>query len=215
MDLIGSINQVIDAKLGEKSQGQENILEADQISRGLPKISPESPASPDKEDIRKPEPSAQAKPEVKAEPRSASYTVNVIGERLRLVDVQRTGAGYAEVAISHKVSDNMVREITDQRNDSFEKIKAVVKVGGLLGEKIEMAYSDFTVEDGRNLLVEILPSIDLRLTPSESATIPRAETARDDDSWLLDVRNLMKGTSIEKEIVAANNAEKAKAGVNK
>jgi hypothetical protein len=208
--IIAEINSVIDSKLANQIKESVNATTAS----NSPASASATPASQSNLPNEKPSTGEPAKPE-ELSTSDLAYSVEVIGSRLKLIDVQKRGAGYTEVQIIHKVSDNMIKGHNDDSNFNSQKISVIVRLDEFFGEKFEFSYSDFDTENGINLLVEVLPSIELRFTPSEEAVAPRSEATQDTDQWLVDLRYLTKGTQIEKEVEAAEQFEKAKASQNK
>jgi hypothetical protein len=213
LELINLIDSVIDSKLQEQP-----VLEAESSASQKSPV-PQSTTQTDQSKDASSKPAGDAEDKPKEPEASLGYTVEVTADRLVLTDIQRRGGGYAEVQIIHKVSENMTREIDDNKNSNSQKIRAIVKVDGLFGSKTELSYADFNAEDGRNLLVEILPSIELRFTPDQKTTVPKSEYVRDEESWMFDLRSILKGTpngeKLNKQIADADKLEKAKAGSNK
>jgi hypothetical protein len=218
LGVINRINRIIDSKLVELKVVTEAST---QVGMGASTALPDSPkntpaTSTEKTEVSSPEDNKSSEDESdKTDASDFSYSVEVIGERLKLIDVQRRGGGIGDVQIVHKVSDNMVREAGTTTNQNANKIRAVVQMSGTLGRKIDLEYSDFNSESGINALVDILPSIELRFTPSEEAVVPKSESDRESENFLVDLRSLVKGTQMEKEIASADNFEKIKAAPNK
>lgn len=98
------------------------------------------------------------------------YTVIVYGDRLKMIDGQTSSNN---IRIRHRASDNMIRNIPENPINNSEKIWAIVKFKGSRSIKLEMEH--FTNKDGLNLLVEILPAIDIILTPDEKNVSPKSE----------------------------------------
>jgi hypothetical protein len=210
LGVVKSICAIIDERLKPAKQNEALALSAGQASE--PEVTPAEPAGEDEVDIEKPEQASPDKPESQPE-KPIPYTVNVIGDRLRLVEAQSPRSG--DVTIRYRVSNNITKVVGEEPIDNSAKIKAVVKIGGVFGRTVEFEYADFNTEEGRNLLVEILPSVELRFTPGETASVPKAETAEDNDEWLLQLARTMRGTKAERDILAANAALKAEQGSNK
>lgn len=239
LGVIKKINEIIEVKIQEKAKKNETLAlpMATTAMNAITKvIKPELPAKIDSpidpttklikdadkitQDVKKPEEvgtkdkKTENNPD-KPESTSPSYTVNVIGEKLKLIDILGKGAGYSEVLIKHRVSGNIVKQLDGEKLENSNKIKAIINVGGLLGTNLVMGFDEFNTEDGRNLLVEILPSIELRFTPGENAVIPRAEDSRIEDDWIIEFAKVMKDRRMQKEILAVNSTEKVKASENK
>lgn len=156
--LLTQIDQMIDKKISGSSGDSSNKsngdnLEADQSESGESKKEP-------------------------AKTSDHSYTVTVYGEKLRLLDAQeKTGI----IQINHRVSDNLLRKVGDIEVDNTSKIWAEVKMSGLLSSTHTFTASDFDVDQAEgpikrvNLLVQVLPSIQLNFTPSQESIIPRSQ----------------------------------------
>ena len=212
LGVVKAINAVIDEKIKPAKQNEALALQAGQAQASEPAVTPGETGVENAEDINKPEQASPDKPESQPE-KPISYTVNVIGDRLRFIDAQSPRSG--DITIRYRVSNNITKVVGEEQIDNSAKIKAVVKIGGVFGRTVELEYADFNTEDGRNLLVEILPSVELRFTPGETASAPKAETAEDNDEWLLQLAKTIRGTKAERDILAANNAAKAEQGSNK
>jgi hypothetical protein len=122
-----------------------------------------------------------------------AYTVKVVADRLRFIDIQAGGYSGSEVLITHRASNNMVKQ-AEEDSDNSNRI---------------LAYSKFDMPDGRNLLVEILPSIELRFTAGEPAVAPRPESTRDEDRWVIEYAKMKR--RFEKMVLAANKEAKEEA----
>jgi hypothetical protein len=138
-----------------------------------------------------------------------AYTVKVVADRLRFIDIQAGGYSGSEVLITHRASNNMVKQ-AEEDSDNSNRILAIVEVGGtIFKDIIRLDYSKFDMPDGRNLLVEILPSIELRFTAGEPAVAPRPESTRDEDRWVIEYAKMKR--RFEKMVLAANKEAKEEA----
>jgi hypothetical protein len=240
LGIIDKINAVIDEKIQEKSQANEalGLPLSTSYSPGLPAVANKpTELSTISKDLQKTAKTAQVdqaitqndiepkkketidkNQEVNPEETGStgiSYTVNVTGDRLKLIDIQGKGSGVSEVLITHKISDNIVKQVDGEKLENSNKINATVNVGGLLGKSFTMTFEEFNSEDGLNLLVEILPSVELRFTPGETSVIPKSEGSRANDDWLVDFAEMIKDKRMGKTIISTNSAEKVKASANK
>lgn len=212
LGVVKKINEVIETKIRPAKQNEALALPAGKAQSTEPEVTPDETLKADEVDIEKPEQASPDKTESQPE-EPISYTVNVIGDRLRFIDAQSPRSG--DIAIRYRVSNNITKLVGEEQIDNSAKIKAVVKIGGVFGQTVELEYAEFNTEDGQNLLVEILPSVELRFTPGETASVPKAETADDSDEWLLQFAKRMRDTKAERDILAANSAAKAEQGSNK
>ena len=212
LGVVKKINEVIETKIRPAKQNEALALPAGKAQSTEPEVTPDETSNADEVDIEKPEQASPDKTESQPE-KPISYTVNVIGDRLRFIDAQSPRSG--DIAIRYRVSNNITKLVGEEQIDNSAKIKAVVKIGGVFGQTVELEYAEFNTEDGQNLLVEILPSVELRFTPGETASVPKAETADDSDEWLLQFAKKMRDTKAERDILAANSAAKAEQGSNK
>jgi hypothetical protein len=214
-DILGVVKQIcaiIDTKIKLAKQNEALALPPGPTQVTEPEVTPDETAKDDEVDIEKPEQASPDKPESQPE-KPIPYTVNVIGDRLRFIEAQSPRSG--DVTIRYRVSNNITKVVGEEQIDNSAKIKAIVKIGGVLGQTVEFTYADFNTEDGQNLLVEILPSVELRFTPGENASVPKAETADDSDEWLLQLAKKVQGTRAERDILAANSAAKSELVSNK
>lgn len=212
LDVVKEINRVIDNRLSQKNEALDLT---DTSSEDEPAVTPDKAEKPDNKEITDAGQKPQGEP--KQEPvGSPAYKVNVIGDRLRLMDAQSRGSGYSSVSIRHRVSNNITKSVGDDRLDNAGQIRAEVELGGLFGRTLKLEYSDFNMPDGRNLLVEILPSIELRFTPDQKAVAPKSETLADEESWVSKfAKKLMPDSRLRREIVDADEIAKSKRVPNK
>lgn len=129
---------------------------------------PSAPDSPDKKDEVTNEPKKTEEPATSKG--SEKYTVIVHGEKLRMIDGQVSSSN---IRIRHKVSDNLVRKLGDETLDNSKRIWLEVKTGTASSQRMEI--TDFTTEDGLNLLVQVLPTIDLIFVVGEKFAPPKSE----------------------------------------
>lgn len=212
LEVVKEINSVIDKRLSQKNEALDLT---DTSSEDEPSVTQDKTEKPDNKEIIDPEKKPLSEPENKPV-NSPAYTVKVIGDRLRLMDAQSRGSGYSSVSIRHRVSNNIAKAVGDERLQNSGQIRAEVEVGGVFGSTVKMEYSDFNMPDGRNLLVEIFPSIELRFTPDQKAVAPKSETLADEESWVSKfAKKLMPDSRLRREIVDANEIAKSKRGPNK
>lgn len=113
---------------------------------------------------------------------SGEYTVIVYGEKLKFIDAQLSSAS---IRVRHKVSSNLLRKVNDEVIDNSKNIWVEIHTG--IGSPTRMELKEFETEDYLNLLVQVLPTIDLILTAGEKAITPKSEeTVNDEDR----IRNL-------------------------
>lgn len=101
---------------------------------------------------------------------SRSYTVTVYGKELKLLDAQLTSAN---IRVRHRVSANLFRKVNDEILDNSKNIWLETVISD--GRTIKFEMKDFETEAGENLLVQILPTVDLILTPGKEAATPKSE----------------------------------------
>ena len=113
---------------------------------------------------------------------SGEYTVIVYGEKLKFIDAQLSSAS---IRVRHKVSSNLLRKVNDEVIDNSKNIWVEIHTG--IGSPTRMELKEFETEDHVNLLVQVLPTIDLILTAGEKSITPKSEeTVNDEDR----IRNL-------------------------
>lgn len=213
LDVIKEINRVIDKRLSQKNEALDLT---DTSSEDEPAVTPDKAKKLDNKEITDAEQKPQGEPDDKPAS-SPAYTVKVIGDRLRLIDAQSRGYGsYSAVSIRHRVSDNITKTVGDERLDNAGQIRAEIEMGGIFGRTVQMQYSDFSMPDGRNLLVEILPSIEMRFTPDQKAAAPKSETIADEEAWVAKfAKRLLPDSRMRREIMDANEIAKSKRDPNK
>lgn len=212
ISLLKDINSIIDSKLiGAKPTNETLALPAgSETSSNLPAVSQkpglpatisdksqDEPESPNWEDEVVNDEPKKDEPKESGEPRE--YTVTVIADRVRLIDVQsQRGSG---VTISYRMSNNMIKVVGDETVDNSSKIKALVKLPGLLGETIELGLREFETEEGSNLLVQVIPSIELTFIPGDNTVVPSGKEQEDED-WLIKALKDLKGSGAkEREFI--------------
>ena len=123
---------------------------------------------------------------------SSKYKVIVYGKELNFIDAQSNNES---IEVKHFVSKNLYRKINNETIDNTEKIwiEIITK-----SKTYKFQMSEFgQTEDGVNLLVEILPTIQLTITPNENNNITK-NTEIDDDIYFNELSKI-KNSDIEKE----------------
>lgn len=98
-----------------------------------------------------------------------TYTVTVYGNQLRMLDGQVSSTN---IRIRHKVSDNLIRKIPENEIDNSKNIWLEVKNKF---KTVKLEIDEFTVDSGMNLLVQVLPTVDITLVPGEKYITPKTE----------------------------------------
>jgi hypothetical protein len=186
------LNTVIDTQLAElyKSKNQANeAVEASfaneipkpketgaeaevDVTKTIPEIKPEEV---DKKDEVTNTEEPKVEPEV---PKSTSggfaYTVTVHGDKLRFIDAS---SETHTLVIKHKLSNNMgVKKETGETLDNSSRIWATVQLSGLFSETHRFNFEKFNISStAENLLVQIIPSIQLTFKAGENMTTPETE----------------------------------------
>jgi len=185
--LILAINKIIDEKIENKKTNE--TLELPEPKSGLDQandltlVKPENGITKYKPADNIPKNDASINQVKDKEPGESSgepgqssdfeYTVTVYGEKLRFVEGQEERGAYsAGIRIIYRVSNNLIKDIGGEKVNNQERIWAEVSCKS--GKKFKMLFSEFTKEDfdlrfGSNLLVEILPSIEIVLTPDPNS----------------------------------------------
>jgi hypothetical protein len=226
INLLKEINAVIDSKLTKKTNetlalpaGNDKNLPAVFQKPGLPAVIDKTQ---DDQDSPEPEDEVTNDEPIKDEPKDSektpafngSYTVHVIADRMRFIDVQEKGG--SGVTIQYRATNNITKMVGDENLDNSSKIKAVVKFGGIMGDTVEFGYSDFTIEgEGggvqKNLLAEVLPSIELSFTVGENSVVPKGRDEEDED-WVFKALKGLKGSGAkEREFTEIKNEVNKKA----
>ena len=198
--LLKRINEVINIELTElyKSKDQANEAveasfanevpkpketEADQVSPNsndtdvantIPEIKPETTGTEDEvTNVEEP----KVEPEVPKSPSEGfSYTVIVHGDKLRFIDAS---VDDRSLIVKHKLSNNMgVKKEIEETLDNSSRIWATVQLSGLFSETHKFNFEKFNMETesiNENLLVQIIPSIQLTFKPGENMSAPETE----------------------------------------
>ena len=154
-----------------KPKETEAEVDADKT---VPKIKPE-------EVNKKDEVTNTEEPKVEPEvPKSTSegfaYTVTVHGDKLRFIDAS---SETHTLVIKHKLSNNMgVKKETGETLDNSSRIWATVQLSGLFSETHRFNFEKFNISTdstAENLLVQIIPSIQLTFKAGENMTTPETE----------------------------------------
>ena len=178
--LLKRINEVINIELTELYKSENQVTEENTVNNkpldtsNIPEIKPET-------DIEKDEVTNTEEPKVEPEvPKSPSegfaYTVTVHGDKLRFIDAS---AENFSLIVKHKLSNNMgVKKETGETLDNSSKIWATVQLSGLFSETHRFNFEKFNISTestAENLLVQIIPSIQLTFKAGETMTAPNAE----------------------------------------
>ena len=178
--LLKRINEVINIELTELYKSENQVTEENTVNNkpldtsNIPEIKPET-------DIEKDEVANTEEPKVEPEvPKSPSegfaYTVTVHGDKLRFIDAS---AENFSLIVKHKLSNNMgVKKETGETLDNSSKIWATVQLSGLFSETHRFNFEKFNISTestAENLLVQIIPSIQLTFKAGETMTAPNAE----------------------------------------
>ena len=179
--LLKRINEVINIELTELHKSQNQVNEADVVSptpidaaNTIPEIKPEEV---DKKDEVTNTQEPKVEPEVPKSPSEGfAYTVTVHGDKLRFIDAS---AENFSLIVKHKLSNNMgVKKETGETLDNSSRIWATVQLSGLFSETHRFNFEKFnkqTDSTSENLLVQIIPSIQLTFKAGETMTAPNAE----------------------------------------
>jgi len=195
--LLKRINEVINIELTElyKSNDQANEAveasfanevpkpkepDADEVSpesndtNTIPKIKPETTGTDD-EVTNEEEPKVEPKsPESPSE--GFSYTVIVHGDNLRFIDAS---VETQSLIVKHKLSNNMgVKKEIEETLDNSSRIWATVQLSGLFSETHNFNFEKFNIQTesiNENLLVQIIPSMQLTFKPGEKMSTPDTE----------------------------------------
>ena len=144
------------------------------VANTIPEIKPETTGTNDEVTNEK-EPKVEPKsPESPSE--GFSYTVTVHGDNLRFIDAS---VDDRSLTIKHKLSNNMgVKKETEETLDNSLRIWATVQLSGLFSETHKFNFEKFNSETeliNENLLVQIIPSIQLTFRPGENMSAPETE----------------------------------------
>ena len=157
-----------------KEPGAEEVSPESNDTDTIPKIKPET-TSTDDEVTNEEEPKVE--PEVpKSTSEGFAYTVTVHGDKLRFIDAS---SETHTLVIKHKLSNNMgVKKETGETLDNSSRIWATVQLSGLFSETHRFNFEKFNISTdstAENLLVQIIPSIQLTFKAGENMTTPETE----------------------------------------
>lgn len=142
---------------------------------------------------------------------SRSYTVVLHATELSFIDAQLYNAS---LRIRHKVSENLFRKVNDETIDNTEKIWIEVKMS--IGKTQRLEMSEFETEAGINLLIELLPTIDLLLTPAQIAAPIKSEEEVNDEDKIKKFATLRRyGREENRYVKSKTETDKAAALANK
>lgn len=186
------LNKVIDTQLTElyKSKNQANEAVEASFANEIPKpketetgvdaantIPEIKPEEVDKKDEVTNTEEPKVEPEVpKSTSEGFAYTVTVHGDKLRFIDAS---SETHTLVIKHKLSNNMgVKKETGETLDNSSRIWATVQLSGLFSETHRFNFEKFNISTdstAENLLVQIIPSIQLTFKAGENMTTPETE----------------------------------------
>lgn len=190
--LLKRINEVINIELTElyKSKDQANEAVEASFANEIPKpketetevdaankIPEIKPEEVDKKDEVTNTEEPKVEPEVpKSTSEGFAYTVTVHGDKLRFIDAS---SETHTLVIKHKLSNNMgVKKETGETLDNSSRIWATVQLSGLFSETHRFNFEKFNISTdltAENLLVQIIPSIQLTFKAGENMTTPDTE----------------------------------------
>jgi len=178
--LLKRINAVINTELTELYKSKDQVTKVNTVNNkpldtnNIPEIKPEN-------DITQDEVTTIEEPKVEPEsPKSPSegfsYTVIVNGDKLRFIDAS---VDNRNLTINHKLSNNMgVKKEIEETLDNSSRIWATVQLSGLFSETHRFNFEKFNIETesiNENLLVQIIPSIQLTFKAGENMVTPNTE----------------------------------------
>ena len=178
--LLKRINEVINIELTELYKSENQVTEENTVNNkpldtsNIPEIKPETDIEKDEvNNIKEP----KVEPEVPKSPSEGfAYTVTVHGDKLRFIDAS---AENFSLIVKHKLSNNMgVKKETGETLDNSSKIWATVQLSGLFSETHRFNFEKFNISTestAENLLVQIIPSIQLTFKAGETMTAPNTE----------------------------------------
>ena len=178
--LLKRINTVINTELTELYKSKDQVTEENTINNkpldtnNIPEIKPENDSTQD-EVTNTIEPKVE--PESPNSPSEGfSYTVTVHGDKLRFIDAS---ADNRNLTINHKLSNNMgVKKEIEETLDNSSRIWATVQLSGLFSETHRFNFEKFNIQTdvvNENLLVQIIPSIQLTFKAGENMAAPDTE----------------------------------------
>jgi len=174
------LNTVIDTELTELYKSKDQVTEENTINNkplntdNIPEIKPEEIDT--KDEVTNTEEPKDAPKEPESPSKGFSYTVTVHGDKLRFIDA--SSETYSLV-VKHKLSNNMgVKKETGETLDNSSRIWATVQLSGLFSETHRFNFEKFNISTdsiSENLLVQIIPSIQLTFKAGENMATPEAE----------------------------------------
>jgi hypothetical protein len=137
------------------------------------------------------------------------YTVIVHGEKLRFIDGQLEKGSYSSgISFLYKVSQNLTKVISGESVDNTKLIWAEAIVNGV---SHKFKFEDFNVKSdeasgrlGGNLLVQVLPSVELSFTPDQNSVYSK-EKPEIDFADVIKATGITLGNKTTPEIKALQN----------
>ena len=172
------LNNVIDTQLTELYKSKNQVTEENTINNkplntdNIPEV---KPVEVDKKDEVTNTEEPKVEPEVPKSPSGGfSYTVTVHGDKLRFIDASTETYS---LVVKHRLSNNMgVKKETGETLDNSSRIWAMVQLSGLFSETHRFNFEKFNISStAENLLVEIIPSIQLTFKAGENMATPETE----------------------------------------
>ena len=172
------LNNVIDTQLTELYKSKNQVTEENTINNkplntdNIPEV---KPVEVDKKDEVTNTEEPKVEPEVPKSPSGGfSYTVTVHGDKLRFIDASTETYS---LVVKHRLSNNMgVKKETGETLDNSSRIWATVQLSGLFSETHRFNFEKFNISStAENLLVEIIPSIQLTFKAGENMATPETE----------------------------------------
>ena len=172
------LNNVIDTQLNELYKSKNQVTEENTINNkplntdNIPEV---KPVEVDKKDEVTNTEEPKVEPEVPKSPSGGfSYTVTVHGDKLRFIDASTETYS---LVVKHRLSNNMgVKKETGETLDNSSRIWATVQLSGLFSETHRFNFEKFNISStAENLLVEIIPSIQLTFKAGENMATPETE----------------------------------------
>ena len=172
------LNNVIDTQLTELYKSKNQVTEENTINNkplntdNIPEV---KPVEVDKKDEVTNTEEPKVEPEVPKSPSGGfSYTVTVHGDKLRFIDASTETYS---LVVKHRLSNNMgVKKETGETLDNSSRIWAMVQLSGLFSETHRFNFEKFNISStAENLLVEIIPSIQLTFKAGENTATPETE----------------------------------------
>ena len=174
------LNNVIDTQLTELYKSKNQVTEENTINNkplntdNIPEV---KPVEVDKKDEVTNTEEPKVEPEVPKSPSGGfSYTVTVHGDKLRFIDASTETYS---LVVKHRLSNNMgVKKETGETLDNSSRIWATVQLSGLFSETHRFNFEKFNISTestAENLLVQIIPSIQLTFKAGENMATPETE----------------------------------------